>query len=190
MTPSSLFVQPNVFRSGLPLPLGHLFSRRPRARTPSRLGPYQGCVSHLQHPPPPSSRCHSSVQPAPYLSVYSALSRIHAGGLVIRGRSRVWWELFPPAGSGVPSLGLCGSGVFSMSRECPRTKLPLFTSPCPTPLSFAVPMTAAALVLGPGRPYHSGLDSLVALPVFSSDINCCPGRSLLLTHDAPSLVHS
>ena len=228
MTLSSLFVQPNVFRSGLPLSLGHLCGRRPCAPTPSRLGPYQGCVSHLQPslsrlsllpthsaavlsaPPgrPPQSylpstqpswlagavrlshclRCPPSIRPAPYLSVYSA--RIRAWGwslvrAVERGGSRF---LRPDPAS--PDWDVGVPVRFPRRASAPRTKLPLFTLPCPTPFSFPIPMAAAFLVLGPGQPYRLGLDPLVALPVFSSDINHRPGCPLLFTNDAPSLVHS
>ena len=123
---------------------------------------------------------------ASYLSVYSALSRICAGGLslvgaVKHGGSRLL-RLYPAS----PDWDV---GVFHVAQVPPEQNSPSLLCPI-RHLLVRCPMAKASLVLGTSRPYLSGLDSLVTLPVFSSDICSCLGCPLSFIHDAPSLVHS
>ena len=66
-------------------------------------------------------------------------------GAVERGESRFLRPdpAHPDWGVGVPAR-------YPRGVSAPRTKLPLSTTPYPTPFSFVVPMAMASLVLGPG----------------------------------------
>ena len=178
MTPSSLFVQPNVFQLGLLLPLGHLCGRRfsQLSLLPTRSAAILGA--------PPSLLslifCLLSLPgwPAPSASVTIP------GVAPPSGSRLISLCIQPPPGS-APQIGTSGfRRAFHVARVPPERNSPSLLRPVRH-------LSRSSLDLGPGRPYPSGLDSLVALPVFSSDINRRPGRPHIINPRCPgSLVHS
>ena len=108
------------------------------------------------------------------------------------GRSRVWWEPFPPARS-TALAGSRGPGAFSTSHECSLSGTPTLY-PCPfQPIiffSFSCCPGGRGTASPGTRPTspRSGTQLLwFPRPCFSSCGNCPPGRPLLFTSRSPFL---